>query len=416
MGLIRVNVKTSDGGSFLFEADDQVPIGELLNRLSEESQIPVNQIRIICKGRILGSNGSLSFYSVADGHSLYLARLRSNGENTGGESNASPGLGMGQGMEGMMNGMSPGAMEKVMNSEMMERLLDNPELMRSLAMAHPELRAMMQNHPEIRHLLSDPEMLRETMRAARNPQIFRELMRNQDRAIANIESMPGGHNALQRIYRDIVEPAENSVAEASSAASQSNVDELSSSLGSGSTGPTVPNPWGNPSTPSRNTGSSSATGLPPFSLSNGNRAGELSNLMGQLMGSMQPQGANSFGTNEGVPPVNGSERFSPLSSRFFSLLPSFDENPAGSNMGRGRESGSSRQTIAKDRAGHDPNGPNPWAPSSSQSSAEYQYREQLSQLESMGFINKKKNIEALILYRGNVDDAVEGLIGDMEEN
>lgn len=31
-------------------------------------------------------------------------------------------------------------------------------------------------------------------------------MRTQDRALSNLESIPGGYNALQRIYRDVLEP------------------------------------------------------------------------------------------------------------------------------------------------------------------------------------------------------------------
>ena len=33
--------------------------------------------------------------------------------------------------------------------------------------------------------------------------MLQELMRNQDRAMSNLESIPGGQSALQRMYRDI---------------------------------------------------------------------------------------------------------------------------------------------------------------------------------------------------------------------
>ena len=37
-------------------------------------------------------------------------------------------------------------------------------------------------------------------------------MRNQDRAMSNIENLPGGMQALERMYRDIQEPMMNATA------------------------------------------------------------------------------------------------------------------------------------------------------------------------------------------------------------
>ena len=61
----------------------------------------------------------------------------------------------------------------------------------------------MERNPEINHMLNNPDILRQTMEIARNPAMLQELMRNQDRAMSNLESIPGGQSALQRMYRDI---------------------------------------------------------------------------------------------------------------------------------------------------------------------------------------------------------------------
>jgi len=47
---------------------------------------------------------------------------------------------------------------------------------------------------------------RQTMELARNPSMLQELMRSHDRALSNLESIPGGYSALRRMYRDIQEP------------------------------------------------------------------------------------------------------------------------------------------------------------------------------------------------------------------
>ena len=79
-------------------------------------------------------------------------------------------------------------------------------LFNSLLTSHPQMRQLMEQNPEISHILNNPSALRETMEMATNPKMMLELMHHQDRVIANIESMPGGFNALQRMYRVIQEP------------------------------------------------------------------------------------------------------------------------------------------------------------------------------------------------------------------
>lgn len=49
-------------------------------------------------------------------------------------------------------------------------------------------------------------VLRQTLEAARNPEIMREMMRNTDRAMSNIESSPEGFNMLRRMYETVQEP------------------------------------------------------------------------------------------------------------------------------------------------------------------------------------------------------------------
>lgn len=49
-------------------------------------------------------------------------------------------------------------------------------------------------------------LISQTMELARNPAMMQEMMRNQDRALSNLESIPGGYNALRRMYTDIQEP------------------------------------------------------------------------------------------------------------------------------------------------------------------------------------------------------------------
>ena len=97
-------------------------------------------------------------------------------------------------------------MEQFMSGPVMEGLLSNPEVLRSLVQSNPQLRSLMDRNPELAHVLNDPETLRQTMEVARNPELLREQMRNTDRTMSNIEAHPEGFNMLRRMYEDVQEP------------------------------------------------------------------------------------------------------------------------------------------------------------------------------------------------------------------
>merc|ERR1711910_4770 len=112
---------------------------------------------------------------------------------------------------GILN--NPEFMRQIMDSPLTQSLMSNPEIVRSMIESNPQMRQLIDRKPEIGHMLNNPDILRQTMEVARNPAVLQELMRNQDRAMSNLESLPGGQNALHRMYRDIQEPMLNAAQE-----------------------------------------------------------------------------------------------------------------------------------------------------------------------------------------------------------
>lgn len=104
---------------------------------------------------------------------------------------------------------NPDMLRQMMDNPMVQSLMSNPTVIRELLMSNPQMQDLMERNPEIQHMLNNPSLLRETMELARNPAAMQELMRHHDRALSNLESLPGGFNALQRIYRDVEEPMMN---------------------------------------------------------------------------------------------------------------------------------------------------------------------------------------------------------------
>lgn len=127
--------------------------------------------------------------------------------------------GMGMGGMGGMNNMNPEQFESMMNNPMMremsERMMDqlasDPAMFDMLVSSNPQLRAILDSNPEVRRMMQDPEVLRRSMEMARNPALMREMMAQNDRAMANIQSMPGGYNAMAAMFNDVQNPIQEAL-------------------------------------------------------------------------------------------------------------------------------------------------------------------------------------------------------------
>lgn len=99
---------------------------------------------------------------------------------------------------------------------------------------------------QVGRMLQDPALMRQAMDAARNPALMREMMRNADRARANLESVPGGFDALQQFYTNVEQPLfdatnpANMEAGAAAAAAPGGAAAGGQQQG----GQRPPNPWG----------------------------------------------------------------------------------------------------------------------------------------------------------------------------
>lgn len=161
-------------------------------------------------------------------------------------------------------------LRQMMDNPLVQNLMSNTDYVRTILTSSPQMQQLMERNPEISHLLNNPELLRQTMDMVRNPAALQELMRTQDRALSNLESVPGGYNALRRMYTELQEPMLNAAQEQfgsnpfAELASSGTTD--SSTQGTEVRDP-LPNPWAprtattNSSTGSTTTGSTASTGV-----------------------------------------------------------------------------------------------------------------------------------------------------------
>merc|ERR1740130_1954579 len=105
-----------------------------------------------------------------------------------------------------MMAQNPEMMQQLMDSPMVQQMMSNPETLRAMMSMNPRMQQLMEQRPEIARMLEDPETIRQSMQMMRNPSLMREMQRNQDRAMGQLDVMPGGHNALVRAHTDMVDP------------------------------------------------------------------------------------------------------------------------------------------------------------------------------------------------------------------
>jgi len=294
MATITVHVKTPKEKKSI-SVGDKSSVKDFKAKIAPEfNNTPVEQLCLIFSGKIMKDHETLETHNIKDGMTVHLV-IRSGG-TSGGSSNQQansapppqqpqsnpsqtpfglggigglPGmsnLGLGSAnfmemqqrmQEGIMN--NPDFMRQIMDSPLTQSLMSNPEIVRGLVQSNPQMRQLIERNPEVGHMLNNPDILRQTMEIARNPAMLQELMRNQDRAMSNLESLPGGQSALQRMYRDIQEPMLNAAQDqfSSNPFQALGGQAENSSQPTGENSAPLPNPWGGSA--SSTSGSTSTT-------------------------------------------------------------------------------------------------------------------------------------------------------------
>merc|ERR1719324_1950936 len=90
-------------------------------------------------------------------------------------------------------------------------MMSDPETMRGIFRMNPQMNDLLERNPQMARVLEDPEMMQQAMRAATNPSLMREMMRNQDRAMGHLDVMPGGHAALSQLHNEFIDPLHNAM-------------------------------------------------------------------------------------------------------------------------------------------------------------------------------------------------------------
>ncbi|KAK4765467.1 hypothetical protein SAY86_026557 [Trapa natans] len=250
---VNVHIRCSNGSKFTVRTSLGSTVGSFKQVLARNCDVPAEQQRLIYKGRILKDEQTLESYDLQAEHTVHMVKGSPSGSAasppaapSSGTANSTPVVTRGVGSDGGGNAglgaslfpdlglnplgetravaglfgsglpeleqmqqqltQNPNIMRDIMNMPAMQSLMNNPELLRSLIMSNPQMRELIDRNPELAHVLNDPDVIRQTLEVARNPELMREMMRNTDRAMSNIEATPEGFNMLRRMYENVQEP------------------------------------------------------------------------------------------------------------------------------------------------------------------------------------------------------------------
>jgi len=356
---------------------------------------------------------------------------------------------------------NPETMRELLNSPIMQSLMSNPELMRSMLMNDPQMREVIERNPEVGHILNDPQILRQSMELARNPELMREMMRNTDRAMSNIESHPEGFNLLRRMYTNVQEPLQNATQLGQNSnptiGNPVNQSQTSSPQPSAPNTNPLPNPWGTPSVNPTQASSSNPLSNPPTSNPFGTMPGMpgmpdmnminsmlqnpqtrsmmhtmmqqmfsnpefiqqmQSNPMIQSMMNSNPAVRQMFQNPEYLQQLSNPDTLNALfqmqnslqqlqSTGFFNPL-----NPTPNQTSRIPPTSSNPFDFSQMFSMMNSSNP-PVSSQVQQDPPEVRFREQIEQLKEMGFTDVQANILALTATNGNVQQAIDRLLGSL---
>jgi len=300
------------------------------------------------------------------------------------------------------------------------------------------------------------------MELASNPSLMSEMMRNTDRAMANIEMMPGGFDALRRMYSNIQEPLYQSATEMSGNSNNNSSETVNNST-SEATAPTSntnsSNSDNNNNVAASNNASSNSFGM-PFAIDPNTMASLLENpgvqqmlqnmfsdpstVESVLMSNPQlrqmvesnPQMMNMLRNPDFLRTMSNPQflrtmfqlqqafQFSNPTSTSSSSYPSSNNNnnnntntfPSNSSGANYMPDMSALFSLLGANNNNAASFVDPAIANMTQEQLEQHFQSQLEQLREMGFLDKQMCLEALKYTNGNVAAAVERLLQQFGAN
>ncbi|OBZ86965.1 Ubiquitin domain-containing protein DSK2b [Choanephora cucurbitarum] len=471
---ITINIRPSTGQVFQIDIDsEQATVQDMKTIIAEKmDHADPSTLKLVFSGRILKNEDIIKNCKIVNGCTVHVVRSGVNKvptadkgkssqqqQSTPTQSTSEPippipptpspsnltGLG-GSPFDMQMPNMDPEVMRQMMDSPFMQTLMSNTDIVRSIIMSNPQMKALVEQNPELGHIISDPAFLRQSMEMMRNPELMREMQRNNDRALSNIEAIPGGFNHLRRMYNTFQSPMESAMTPSSTASDEANNERLARELNVESVPENslntqaLPNPWATSNNTNTNRSSNTTTTPPsnnnntvnPFAalaaggangstnplaaLLGGGNGNQGNNGLMSLFGQQQQQQQSTQNNQQGSTPFWADPNFIQASMRLQQAMMAGQNNNSNTSHGDNNTQSNLLQQMMMGLptnpygAGSFPDFGFQQQQQQPSEPPEVRFRDQLAQLEEMGFSEKSANVRALMATGGNVQAAIEYLL------
>ncbi|CAA9988346.1 ubiquitin-like protein, putative [Plasmodium knowlesi strain H] len=238
---VRVKTNDSNNNTIKCKIEKNITVKKLKKKLGKILHNGEDEYRIIYRGRLLKDVEVLSKYNIKFNDILYAIRI--NKKKNGNDAILDSGITSSQlstiGEEYNDFGKFP---QNDNLSKLISSMFDNSDFLKSIMDSNKQLQKLREKNSEIHHMLNDSQSLKQSFEMIKNPSLMKELMRNTDRAISNIEAIPGGFNTLRRMYHNIQEPM-YAASEASNENKKNKIKHYDLKASSPPTSEAFPNPW-----------------------------------------------------------------------------------------------------------------------------------------------------------------------------
>lgn len=239
---------------------ESATIAELRDEILPKTAYPA--IRMVFNGRVLANNAAtLSHYHLKDDDVIDVACDQGSGSPIG-RSPVSPSYSaksptsdsfsmIGSRPPTSSNAPDPFGSKNaasMFQNPILRAIFRSPNLLKMILQSDPRFAKLVEENPEVMQVFNDPNYLTQTMEIMENPELMKEMMRNHDRALSNIEAIPGSMNILASTYKKMMpdqgetnpstEEANKRLAEKYGVKQRENVREINNEP--------LPNPWAPP--------------------------------------------------------------------------------------------------------------------------------------------------------------------------
>ncbi|XP_023015815.2 ubiquilin [Leptinotarsa decemlineata] len=461
---ITVHVKTAQERE-TFEIEEDSLVKDFKALIGPKFNAEPDQLCLIFAGKIMNDDDNMTQHNIKDGLTIHLViraaprTLETDPNRRPADIGATPfqlgslgglagiaqlGMGSADFMEiqnQMQNELlsNPNMLRNLLDNPLVQQLMNNPEVMRTLVMRNPQMQELTERYPEISQTLNNPELLRQTAELARNPSMLQELLRSHERSLGLDPSSPlPATNPIPNMFQNLQEPMLSSMAAQFQASAQTtpargvlNPPPLASLLQQLSENPTlVQNMLQAPYTQSVLEAMTADPNIAnallaqnPLITNNPVLQAQMRNMMPQFMQQMQNPEVQNLMTNpqaldaimqiqQGMETLRQS---APSLIHTFAPPPAPQEVPNSTSTAptepadgtRNPSSGLPRDAFSEFMSrmvgSMAANTDNTLPP-------EQRYQAQLEQLAAMGFLNREINLQALISTFGDINAAVEKLL------